>query len=73
MTIETSADDNLFTLSYCTICDASTIGGENNFLKNLGELQRQQKVKLELETCPCEDALPNMVWRIRFNLNRERE
>ena len=66
MTIETSDNDNVYQLSYCTICDASTTGGENAFLKNLGELQRERKVELSLETCECEKALPNMLWRIRF-------
>ena len=66
MTIETSEDDSVFTLSYCTVCDAATSGGDNVFLKSLGELQRQHKVNLELQTCDCEDALPNMLWRIKF-------
>ena len=66
MSVETSEDDNMFTLSYCTVCDASTSGGDNTFLKSLGELQRQHKVDLELQTCDCEDALPNMLWRIKF-------
>jgi hypothetical protein len=66
MTIETSDDGGMFTLSYCTVCDAATSGGDNAFLKSLGELQRQHKVDLELQTCKCEDALPNMLWRIKF-------
>tara|TARA_R110000737_G_scaffold87055_3_gene119724 strand:+ start:102 stop:332 length:231 start_codon:yes stop_codon:yes gene_type:complete len=53
-------------LSYCLVCDASMSGGENSFLRGLGELQRQQKVDLSLESCDCEDALPNMLWKIQY-------
>tara|TARA_R110000824_G_scaffold182013_1_gene362900 strand:- start:369 stop:578 length:210 start_codon:yes stop_codon:yes gene_type:complete len=66
MTIEASENDNVFRLSYCILCDASSAGGENSFLKSLGELQRKQKVELSLGTCDCEDSLPNMLWRIKF-------
>ena len=63
MTIDTG--DN-FNITYCIICDASE--GENSFLKGLGELQKENKIHLKLETCRCEDAPKNMLWRIRFKL-----
>tara|TARA_Y100000310_G_scaffold294604_1_gene325215 strand:+ start:147 stop:356 length:210 start_codon:yes stop_codon:yes gene_type:complete len=66
MTVEASENNNVFRLSYCIICDASSTGGENSFLRSLGELQREQKVELSLESCDCEDALPNMLWKIKF-------
>jgi hypothetical protein len=66
MSIEPLEDEGMFTLSYCTVCDSATSGGDNVFLKSLGELQRQHKVELELQTCKCEDALPNMLWKIKF-------
>ena len=66
MTIETQENDDVFRLSYCIICDASSTGGENSFLRSLGELQREQKVELSLVSCDCEDALPNMLWKIKF-------
>lgn len=63
MTIEASENDNVYSLSYCIICDASPYGGENTFLKGLGELQRQQKVNLALETCEdCQGTL----WKIQY-------
>ena len=58
-------------LSYCLVCDSSMSGGENSFLRGLGELQRQQKVDLSLETCDCPDAIPNMLWRIQYNTETE--
>ena len=66
MTVEASENDDVFRLSYCIICDASSTGGENSFLRGLGELQREQKVELSLVYCDCEDALPNMLWKIKF-------
>ena len=66
MTIESSENNNVFRLSYCIICDASSTGGENSFLRSLGELQREQKVELSLESCDCEAALSNMLWKIKF-------
>ena len=66
MTVEASGNDNVFRLSYCVLCDALSEGGENSFLKSLGELQREKKVELTLESCDCEDSLPNMLWRIKF-------
>ena len=66
MTVEARENDDVFRLSYCIICDASSTGGENSFLKSLGELQREQKVELSLVSCDCEDALPNMLWKIKF-------
>ena len=66
-------DANLIKLSYCLLCDASVTGGENSFLRGLGELQRQQKVDLLLETCDCEDALPNMLWEIQFSTEKDVE
>ncbi len=66
MSTEASENDNVFRLSYCILCDASSTGWENTFLKGLGELQRERKVELALETCECEDALPNMLWKIKF-------
>lgn len=68
MTVESSENNNVFRLSYCIICDASSTGGENSFLRNLGELQREQKVELSLGSCDCEDALPNMLWKIKFKM-----
>ena len=35
-------------------------------LKNLGELQKKKKVDLKLDTCKCEDASKNMLWRIIY-------
>jgi hypothetical protein len=65
MTIETSEDENVYRLSYCIICDASSYGGDNPFLKGLGELQRQHKVELSLETCKdCQGTL----WKIKYNI-----
>ena len=55
-----------FNITYCIICDSSSTGGENSFLKKLGELQKDKKVELKLETCKCEDAPKNMLWRIHF-------
>ena len=66
MAVEASENNNVFRLSYCIICDASSTGGENSFLRGLGELQREQKVELSLESCDCEDALSNMLWKIKF-------
>ena len=66
MSIEASENDNVFRLSYCILCDASSTGGENTFLKGLGELQREHKVELSLESCKCEEALPNILWKIKF-------
>ena len=63
MTIDTG--DN-FNITYCLICDSSLRGGENSFLKGLGELQKNKKVELKLETCKCEDAPKNMLWRISY-------
>ena len=62
MTLETGDNINV---TYCIICDSSGVG-ENFFLKNLGELQKQRKVDLKLETCKCEDAPKNMLWRISY-------
>tara|TARA_R110002020_G_scaffold157006_1_gene339265 strand:+ start:484 stop:705 length:222 start_codon:yes stop_codon:yes gene_type:complete len=73
MSIGASENGNVFRLSYCILCDASTTGGENSFLKGLGELQREQKVELSLETCECEDALPNMLWKIKFKTEADIE
>ena len=64
MTVDTG--DN-FKITYCILCDSSG-EGENSFLKKLGELQKEKKVDLKLETCKCEDAPKNMLWRIRFKL-----
>ena len=47
MTVETG--DN-FNITYCVLCDSSSSGGENSFLKKLGELQKEKKVNLKLET-----------------------
>ena len=62
MTVETGDNINV---TYCVICDSAG-GGENTFLKNLGELQKKRKVDLKLETCKCEDAPKNMLWRISY-------
>ena len=62
-----------FWLSYCTVCDSSYTGGENNFLKNLGELQRERKVELALVTCKCPDAIPNMMWEIKFVVEQDKD
>ena len=56
---------NNINVTYCVICDSSG-EGENTFLKNLGELQKKKKVDLKLETCKCEDAPKNMLWRIHY-------
>ena len=66
MTIESSEEGSVVQVTYCVICDGSTSGGESSFLKGLGELQREQKVELSLETCDCEDAPRNMLWRIKY-------
>ena len=62
MTLETGDNINV---TYCVICDFAG-EGENTFLKNLGELQKKKKVDLKLETCKCEDAPKNMLWRISY-------
>ena len=66
MTVEASGNDNVFRLSYCLLCDAPSQGGENSFLRGLGALQEERKIELSLESCECKDALPNMLWRIKF-------
>jgi len=68
MTLGASENNNVFRLSYCIICDASSTGGENSFLRGLGELQQEQKVELSLHSCDCEDTLPNTIWKIEFEL-----
>jgi hypothetical protein len=73
MKTEELDDSNLIKLSYCLLCDASVTGGENSFLRGLGELQRQQKVDLLLESCDCEDVPANMLWRIQFSTEGDTE
>jgi len=68
MTIEASENGDVFRLSYCVICDGSSTGGENSFLRGIGELQQERKVELSLNSCDCEDALPDMLWKIKFVL-----
>ena len=63
MTTETSEDENVIRLSYCIICDAPVAGGENTFLKELGELQRQHKVDLALESC---EECNGTLWKIKY-------
>jgi len=64
MTTEASENDNIVRLTYCTTCDAPPLGGANPFLEGLGELQREQKVDLSLESCKICDGT---VWKISYH------
>jgi|14_taG_2_1085336.scaffolds.fasta_scaffold02550_9 hypothetical protein len=66
MNIDELDNNRRIKVSYCLLCDASA-GGENSFLRWLGDLQRDGKVELSLGSCKCDGAPPNLNWKIAFD------